>query len=139
MEFPDLHYPNDTTPYPPHPEVLRYLQKYADTFDLRRHTKFNHLVIRVNPIENHKWEVIIRDLVNDKFIIQYYDAVFVCNGHYFDPFIPEIRGAAEFNGKLLHSHDYRSAETFRGTLPFSNGLSICTKNYEILSKEKMFL
>lgn len=66
------------------------------------------------PIENDKWEIIVKDLPNDRFMTQIYDAIFVCNGHFSEPFIPEIESANEFEGKLMHSHDFRTAEAFHG-------------------------
>lgn len=122
MEFPDHHFPNETITYPPQPEVLRFIHSYADRFDLKKLIKLNHLVIRVLPIENNKWEVIVKDLENDKFITKIYDAVFVCNGHFFSPRVSEIEGADTFQGKKIHSHDYRKAEDYRGK--FSNNLVI---------------
>lgn len=116
MEFADHHYPNNTLPYPGQPVVLKFLQSYADRFKLKRHIKFNHLVIRVLPIENDKWEVIVKDLPSNRFMTKIYDAVFVCNGHFSSPRIPSIEGNKEFSGKLIHSHDFRVAEAFKGNL-----------------------
>lgn len=41
-----------------------------------------------------------------------YDAVMVCNGHYSDPFIPNVTGNEKFRGKQWHSHDYREPSNF---------------------------
>lgn len=114
MEFPGLPYPNDTIPFPSYKDMLKYMHSYADLFDLNKHIKFNHLVVRVLPIENGKWEVIVKDLPNERFITRIFDAVFVCNGHFFAPSFPEIEGASKFDGKVMHSHDFRNSEAFRG-------------------------
>lgn len=114
MEFLDFHLPSDTAPFPSQPDILNYLRSYADHFDLNQYIKFNHLVIRVRPTENEQWEVMVHDLLEHKFITTIFDAVFVCNGHFFEPFVPKIEGAHEFKGKLLHSHSFRSADKFRG-------------------------
>ncbi|KXZ53330.1 hypothetical protein GPECTOR_7g1224 [Gonium pectorale] len=49
-----------------------------------------------------------------------YDAVVVCNGHYSEPRLPEVRGAfgspPAFPGQQLHSHNYRDPEQWRGKL-----------------------
>ena len=40
-----------------------------------------------------------------------FDAVLVCNGHYAQPFTPEVDGAAAFEaagGVVMHAHDYRA-------------------------------
>lgn len=114
MEFPDFHYPEGTKSYPPQAEVLKFLHSYADKFDLKKHIKYSHVVIRCLPIENGKWEVIVKDLPSNIFETKIYDVVFVANGHFATPKIPHIDGASEFKGKMIHSHDFRSAEVHRG-------------------------
>lgn len=106
------------TPYnddfPSHTDVLKYLHLFADHFDLIEHIKYQYMVIRVRPIVNTKWEIIAMNLSNDKHIKTIHDAVFVCSGRFTEPYIPNIQGVGEFQGKLIHSHDFRSAEQFRG-------------------------
>lgn len=113
MEFPDHPYPKGTISYPFQPIVLNYFQSYAGRFDIKKHIKFSHLVIRVQPIENNKWEVIVKNLPNDKFETLIYDVVFVCTSRFSALRYPSIPGMTEFQGKMLHSHDYRTAEAFR--------------------------
>lgn len=100
--------------FPSHTDVFKYLHSFADHFNLREHVKFEHMVIRVRPTETTKWEIIAVNLKNDNCIKTIHDAVFVCNGHFSEPFIPNIQGATDFQGKLIHSHDFRSVEKFRG-------------------------
>lgn len=114
MEFNDHSYPNGTVPYPPQSEVLKFLHSYADRFDLKKLIKFNHLVVRILPIENDKWEIVVKDLCTNQFETKIYDVVFVANGHYSKPVIPAIEGADEFKGKMIHAHDFRNAEDYRG-------------------------
>lgn len=61
-----------------------------------------------------KWKIRVRDLENDVTEEEYFDAVMVCNGHYFEPSIPSIKGIENFKGQQLHSHDYRIPDTFAG-------------------------
>lgn len=112
MEFPNFHYPNDTISYPSQSDVLKYLHSFADHFDLKRHIKLSHLVIRVRPIENQKWEIIVKNACSNTFVTKIFDIVFACNGHYSTPFIPKIPGAREFIGQMIHSHDFRTAQAF---------------------------
>lgn len=109
--FNDTFYNDD---FPPHTDVLKYLHLFAEHFNLNVHIKYQHMVTRVRPIANTKWEIVAVNLSDDKHIQQIHDFVFVCNGHFFEPFIPNVQGVAEFQGKLIHSHDFRSAEQFRG-------------------------
>jgi hypothetical protein len=43
-----------------------------------------------------------------------FDAVLVCNGHYTEPHLPDIPGGSDFPGLLMHSHNYRRADPFKG-------------------------
>lgn len=63
---------------------------------------------------DRKWSVKVRDLQEDVTVIESFDAVMVCNGHYFKPSIPNIPGRDIFTGKQMHSHDYRVPEVFDG-------------------------
>lgn len=118
MEFPGLSYPENVTAssssFPSQAEVLNYIHSYADRFQLQKHVKLNHLVIRVLPIDDEKWEIIVKNLRSNTFETDIYDAVFVCNGHFAKPFYPNITGSKEFKGEMIHSHDFRTAEAYRG-------------------------
>lgn len=114
MEFSDFHHPNGTISFPGQPEILKFLHAYADHYGLNDHIEYNALVVRVLPIENNKWELVVKDLLNGEFITETYDAVLVCNGHFFEPIKAPIDGASEFKGKIIHSHDYRSPDVFQG-------------------------
>lgn len=116
MEFPDFSYPEDTSSFPSQSDVLNYLHSYANRFDLKKLIKFSHLVMQVAPVEHDKWEIVVKNLPNNTFETNIFDAVFICNGHYSVPKSPDIRGADQFKGKILHSHNFRSAEKFRGML-----------------------
>lgn len=45
-----------------------------------------------------------------------FDAIFLCNGHYSHPSIPQYDGLNEFLGKKIHSHDYRQPNQFRNEI-----------------------
>ena len=42
-----------------------------------------------------------------------YHIIPICR-HYSDPLLPEVPGMSEFEGKIMHSHDYREAQPFQG-------------------------
>lgn len=119
MEFPDFHHPDGTTTFLNQTDILRFLHSYADHFNLKKHIKLNHFVVRVLPVENGKWEILVKDLPNNEFITRTFDAVIVCNGHFAAPRIPVMEGVSEFKGRILHSHDFRRAEAFTGMKKFS--------------------
>jgi dimethylaniline monooxygenase (N-oxide forming) len=115
MHYPDHPFPDQETSYITAEEVLRYYQSYADTFDLGRFIKFEHHVVRVRPLSGNgdsAWEVVVKDLKSYEYQTLIYDAVFVCNGHYNAPLTPQYAGQDLFEGKQMHSHDYRCAAPF---------------------------
>lgn len=132
MEYPDHPYPKDTLSYPPQADVLKYLHSYADRFDLKKLMKFSHLIIRILPIENNGWEVIVKDLPNNKFESKMYDVVFICNGHFSTPRFPDLPGIDEFKGKIIHSHDYRDSEAFRGMFHYYMNVPIDCLNFFLI-------
>lgn len=60
----------------------------------------------------------VRDLINDSIETKLFDAVMCCNGHYSCPRIPELPGRDLYKGQILHSHDFRTPDTFKGSRQF---------------------
>lgn len=113
MCYPDFPYPPLPSSYISADDVLTYLKQYATQFDLCKKIKFERSVTRVRPVEDG-WEVIVRNLPEDKHEIYSFDAVLVCTGNFHTPFKPTFMGNDLFKGIQIHSHDYRDAERFRG-------------------------
>ncbi|XP_068148263.1 senecionine N-oxygenase [Drosophila tropicalis] len=114
MGYPDFPYPNDIAEsFITSHEVLEFLQLYADHFKLRPHIKLQHEVIRVRP-RLDDWEVYVWDHVTNTCDPVYYDFIYVCNGHYTEPDLPEIEGMDLYEGEQIHSHLYRKADKFKG-------------------------
>lgn len=56
----------------------------------------------------------VKDLRKNTYETEQFDAIFICNGHYSSPSIPDYKGLNEFVGEIQHSHDYRRPEVFAG-------------------------
>ncbi|OXU20856.1 hypothetical protein TSAR_007278 [Trichomalopsis sarcophagae] len=100
-------------------DMLKYLNDYANFFDLRKFIQFNTIVERITPETADgdsatTWNVSVKNLKNNEVSKLKFDAVMVCNGHYAVPYIPAIPGIETFPGKVLHSHSYRRPEEFSG-------------------------
>ena len=68
-----------------------------------------------------------------------YDALVVCNGHYSAPRCPEVSGSEAFPGVVMHSHNYRQNDAFRGQTVVMVGASasgedICREVAEVADK-----
>lgn len=115
MGFPDFPIPDNPKSYLTRTELLDFLNSYCDHFKLRSYIKFRHHVKLVKPLpdrESNKWSVRIEDLKSKETSVEIFDAVMVCNGHYFEPNVPKINGDDCFEGTILHSHDYRVPQFF---------------------------
>ncbi|CAL1572558.1 unnamed protein product [Knipowitschia caucasica] len=137
MAFPDFPFELHLNSFLPHHEVLRYLQKYCDHFDVGPHVRFNTAVERVRPVvmettdgkQRTEWEVTSSERSGSERT-ERFDAVFVCSGHYSVPHVPEIPGLQHFRGSVLHSHSYRRPEPFSGQTVLvlgarNSGIDIC--------------
>ncbi|XP_075973947.1 flavin-containing monooxygenase 1 isoform X2 [Anticarsia gemmatalis] len=117
MGFPDFPIPESDKSYLPAKDMLAFLQDYADKHGVTDIIKFNshvQLVIPKQGPNGELWDVTFKNLKNGVSETREYDYVFVCNGHYNTPFIPSIPGLKEFEGDVMHSHDYRVPEIFTG-------------------------
>jgi dimethylaniline monooxygenase (N-oxide forming) len=106
MQYPSLPMSTAVPEYPHHSDMLAYLERYARENDLGRFVVCDAWVERVRPTDGG-WEVAARGQQPKHF-----DAVVVACGHYWDPQIPALAG--DFDGTLMHAHDYRTPEPFSG-------------------------
>ncbi|EFA05901.1 senecionine N-oxygenase [Tribolium castaneum] len=111
MAFEDFPYPKQNRSYLLQDEVLDYVRSYSDKFHINPHIKYFKRVIRIER-QNFLWSVHYEDVKNKQKDMEHYDAVIICNGHYSDPFIPDVPGIESFSGRVKHSHDYRTPEPY---------------------------
>ncbi len=101
MQFQDFPIPANYPDYPHHAQVQSYFNAYVDKFDLRRKITFNTRVEKAVRGADGVWSVTLSTGETRR-----YDALFVCNGHHWDPNTPEFPGT--FDGVEMHSHAYRT-------------------------------
>lgn len=97
------------------PEMITYLEKYVDKFDLRRYIRFNTLVINGDRLSaDNKWVLSVKDLKTGTAEDRKYDKVVVATGQYTLPIIPQMPGIEKFRGTVMHSKSYKHAQDFEG-------------------------
>lgn len=107
--YADFPFPPGSPLYPDHEQMCRYLEAYADRFQLHAHIR---LSTRVASVERDgagtgpRWRVASASGHSGIF-----DAVVVASGHQSIPAHPGWR--QEFAGEYVHSHAYRVPEPFR--------------------------
>ena len=120
----DFPVPKDYPIYLPHALAKKYLDLYADNFNLRPYISFNSKVIEVTHDKlpgKDQWKILYtRRPAQDKPTdtsekhSQVFDAVLVCSGHHWQPHIPKLPGADGFAGKIIHSSCFKEATSFYG-------------------------
>ncbi len=102
------HFPmgQEVADYPSHNEICSYFKEYARHFHLYDHFRFQTKVEKLEPLEDG-WQVSLHN--GEKFI---YKGVVIANGTLSKPNIPTFSG--KFDGEVLHSSSYKSAEIFEG-------------------------
>jgi hypothetical protein len=124
-DFPmPAHYPD----YPSRRLLLDYFQDYARHFGLYERIRFRTTVVRCEP-ERGAWRVATRGPRGEA--VETFEHVLVCNGHHWKPRLPDYPGS--FSGRLLHSHDFKSARGFEGqrVLVIGGGNSACDCAVEV--------
>eukprot|EP00058_Branchiostoma_floridae_P027215 XP_002612706.1 hypothetical protein BRAFLDRAFT_94990 [Branchiostoma floridae] len=114
MTFPDFPHDSSLPSFLPHGEVLRYLENYADHFGLHNHIKFLNRVDVVKPVHVHgtmKWHVTTSKVTDKESPTT---EQLIQSWRYSVPFTPAIPGTDQFQGRTLHSHDYRVPEPYTG-------------------------
>ena len=119
LEFADYsfeeHFGRPIPSYPPRAVLHDYIAGRVEKSGVRKYCKFNHAVRNVSYDEaTEKFTVEVMDLVNDKRISEEFDYVIVANGHFSTPNVPTFEGVDRFLGRVLHAHDFRCADEFKG-------------------------
>jgi cation diffusion facilitator CzcD-associated flavoprotein CzcO len=99
LAFEDYPAPDEWPDFPHHSQLFQYFRDYVDHFGIRERIVFNTKVTAAERGADGRWLVTTSDGRTTD-----YDALVVCNGHHWDPRIPDYPG--EFDGTLLHSHAY---------------------------------
>jgi hypothetical protein len=114
-QYPDFPMPDDWPDYPHHAQLLSYLERYADHFDLRPHVWFGTEVVRVEPADGTNWDVTTRSTGGAGAERTHrYAAVVVANGHNWSPKTPVYEGLEGFRGQVMHASAYKDTTQFKG-------------------------
>ena len=92
-----------------------YIKGRIEKSGVASYIKLNHAVRWVSYSEKTgKFSVTVKDLKTDTLSTSEFDNVIVASGHFSTPNVPEFPGLTQFPGRVLHSHDFRSADEFAG-------------------------
>lgn len=110
--FSDFPMPKHFPPFMTHDYMLEYYHLYANNFDLIKYIKFSCKIVDVHR-EERQWKVTYEKRADGSSRIEHklFDAVLVCTGHLTEPRWVDFSGLDGFQGRVLHSHHYK---TFKG-------------------------
>jgi trimethylamine monooxygenase len=111
----DEHFGQPTPSYAPREALHDYLSGRAKARGVRPWIRFQTTVRHVayDP-SSDRFSVLSEHLPARAQHREYFDYVVVAAGHFSTPNIPHFEGVETFPGRVLHGHDFRSAEEFRG-------------------------
>ena len=119
LEFADYsfeeHFGRAIPSYPPRAVLHDYIAGRVERSDVRKYMKFCHVVRHVDFNETTQlFTVTVKDLVEDRMLTETFDYVAVASGHFSTPNVPYFEGLERFPGRVMHAHDFRSADEFAG-------------------------
>ena len=110
--------------YPSHEQLAAYFQAYAKNFDLYPRIEFSTRVDRAVRANDGSWAITVTGADGIQRT-EHFSHLLVCSGHHWDPRMPKYPG--NFDGEMLHSHQFKVAEPFRDkrVLVIGGGNSAC--------------
>ncbi|XP_060606983.1 trimethylamine monooxygenase-like [Ruditapes philippinarum] len=139
VEYPDYtfeqHFGQPISSYPPVSVVRNYLEgrwQNAATHDLKRYIRFNTVVRHVRfQDDKDNFLVITENLKIRETKEEEFTHVIVCNGIFNVPNMPYFIGFEDFSGRIMHSHDFKEANEFRGQRVLIIGSSFSAEDVAI--------
>ncbi|MRH87837.1 NAD(P)-binding protein [Nocardia sp. SYP-A9097] len=99
LAFEDFPAPEEWPDFPHHTQLHQYFKDYVEHFGIGDRIILNTKVIDAKRDAEGLWQI-----TTDTGRTETYDVLLVCNGHHWDPRMPDYPG--EFDGVLMHSHSY---------------------------------
>lgn len=119
LEFTDYtfeeHFGKAISSFPPREVLADYIiGRVERTAEVKDWIRFEHPVRWVeHNVDTDQFTVIAHDLVKDTQVKEEFDYVIVATGHFSTPDMPYFQGLDKFDGRVLHSHDFRNALEFK--------------------------
>jgi dimethylaniline monooxygenase (N-oxide forming) len=133
MQYADYPMPRSYPDFPHHTQIAKYFDDYVDSFGFRKTITFETRVTKVERDKNGDYRVDIEGPRGSD--TGSYEMVLVANGHHWDALWPDPPFPGTFDGRQLHSHDYKSMEELRGRRVIVVGMGNSAMDIAVESSE----
>lgn len=122
-ELPLMPFPRHFPTYPTKQQFIRYLQDYADTFQIR--PVFNQRVVRAEFDKSLGfWRVATEET---EYVCRW---LIAATGENAEALVPRIEGVEEFGGEVVHTSGYKSGSVYEGKRVLvvgcgNSGMEVC--------------
>lgn len=113
-EIPDYPMPDSYPRVPSGEELQAYFENYARDFHIFDKVRFDTGVESLEQQADGKWTVQYKAKSSANTEQKTFDFIVVATGLYFDPYLPKFPGQDKFQGKIMHSSDYRAPTAVTG-------------------------
>ncbi|XP_012935516.1 flavin-containing monooxygenase 5 [Aplysia californica] len=118
MAFSDYPLPADYANFVHNTKVLEYFRDFAQHFGLNKYIHYNKEVVLVKRAKDFdrtgQWDVESRDHKSGAEKTEVFDFVLVCSGHHAQTYKPDFPGIKDFQGKVIHSKEFKDCRGFEG-------------------------
>uniref|UniRef100_A0ACD6A926 Uncharacterized protein n=1 Tax=Avena sativa TaxID=4498 RepID=A0ACD6A926_AVESA len=112
--LPHAPHADDAPAYLPRDHFVRYLDAYADRFDVRARLRLRREVRSARFVDDGRWEVEAVDLGTGEAELYAARFLVVATGKFDEKVVPAVPGLDTFPGETIHASEYRSAEGMQG-------------------------
>ncbi len=111
----DEHFGKPIPSFPPRAVLYDYIIGRAEKSGIKDYIEFNQAVrwVTYDP-SSEKFTLMVEDRPSKAERLEAFDWVIVASGHFSVPNVPTFDGIESFPGRVLHAHDFRSADEFKG-------------------------
>jgi len=120
LEFPDYtfvdHFGKNIPACPPREVLLDYLRGYWKFNGVKKEDILTRHIVRNVSFDEKTatFTVKVANLEKKENFVREFDRLVVASGHFSVPNIPDFEGIDKFEGRVMHSHDFRNAREFSG-------------------------
>lgn len=119
LEFADYsfeeHFGKPIPSYPPRAVLHDYIKGRIERSDVLKYVQLQTSVRRVEfDPQSQTFAVTVKHLPSDEERTETFDYVICATGHFSTPNVPQFPGFDKFPGRVLHAHDFRDANEFKG-------------------------